>query len=171
MIRCHIERCNGCRMCEVACGVRHFGAVSPVLSRIRVAKLEAVGIDMAIACLGCAEKPCLECPSDSLEVDDKGVIRVDDDTCIECGECVDACSVGAVGSFEGRPLFCDLCDGEAQCIEICPTGALYLEEGAGPSLEGLTGAEGSPSQRRAAYAKACGEPMRERWAAGERLGP
>jgi Fe-S-cluster-containing hydrogenase component 2 len=158
-------------MREVACSVRHFGAVSPALSRIRVAKLEAVGIDMAIACLGCAEKPCLECPSDSLEVGDDGVIRVDDDSCIECGECVDACPVGAVGYHEERPLFCDLCDGETECVQICPTDALYLEDKEGPSLEAFAGGDASASQRRVAYAKACGEPMRERWAAGGRLGP
>ena len=36
-------------MCEVACSAGHFDGVSPALARIRVAKLDEIGIDLAIA--------------------------------------------------------------------------------------------------------------------------
>ena len=68
MIHCDIRLCVGCRMCEVACSAGHFGAVSPALARIRVAKLDEIGIDLAIACFSCTEKPCLECPTEALSV-------------------------------------------------------------------------------------------------------
>ena len=47
MIHCDIKLCVGCRMCEVACSSGHFGAVSPALARIRVAKMDETGIDLA----------------------------------------------------------------------------------------------------------------------------
>ena len=84
MIHCEVQLCVGCRMCEVACSSFHFGAVSPALSRIRVAKLEETGIDMAIACVNCLEKPCLECPSQALSVSvDRGIL-LESDLCDAC---------------------------------------------------------------------------------------
>ena len=64
-------------MCEVACSAFHFGAVSPAMARIRVAKLESIGIDTAIACMSCAEKPCLECPTEALSVGVNGKVVLD----------------------------------------------------------------------------------------------
>jgi Fe-S-cluster-containing hydrogenase component 2 len=93
MIHCDVALCVGCRMCEVACSAFHFGAVSPALSRIRVVKLEAIGIDAAIACLSCDERPCLECPTDALSVGTRGEILLDPDLCNACETCVEACPV------------------------------------------------------------------------------
>ncbi|MFQ5749772.1 MAG: 4Fe-4S binding protein, partial [Planctomycetota bacterium] len=97
MIHCTLEICVGCRMCEVACSSFHFGAVSPALSRIRVAKLEEIGLDMAVACLSCEEKPCLECPTEALSLQADGTILLDPEDCTACGVCVEECPVGAVG--------------------------------------------------------------------------
>ena len=79
MIHCDIRLCVGCRMCEVSCSSNHFGAVSPALSRIRVAKLDEIGIDMAVACFSCVEKPCLACPTEALSVGTQGVVLLDPD--------------------------------------------------------------------------------------------
>ena len=158
-------------MCEVACSVSHFGAVSPALSRIRVAKLEEIGIDLAITCMGCAEKPCLECSVDALAVGASGEICLDRETCIACEECVGRCPVGAIGSDEGLPLFCDLCGGTPACVDVCPSEALVNERGLEPSLEIFLEVEGTPAQKRANYAKVKSGPVRERWLEGWRLGP
>ena len=48
MIECDVRICTGCRMCEVVCSSHHFGAVSPALTRIKVAKLEEIGLDLAV---------------------------------------------------------------------------------------------------------------------------
>ncbi len=170
MIYCDIQLCVGCRMCEVACSSFHFGAVSPALSRIRVAKLEAIGIDMAVACLSCLEKPCLECPTDAATVGEKGEILLDEELCIGCGACVEACPIGAVGFYDEQALFCDLCDGAVVCVNLCPTSALsYRDEYRETSLEVFLQSEGNPNEKRAQYARVQGEPIREAWQTGRRI--
>ena len=169
MIHCEVEICVGCRMCEVVCSSVHFGAVSPALSRIRVAKLEDTGIDLAIACMSCTEKPCLECPTDALSVGAKGEIQLEVGLCNGCETCVEACPVGAVGFHDEEPLFCDLCDGVTSCVEVCPSGALSFRHDGKISLEDFLQVEGYPSERRVHYAAVQAAPMRERWKAGARV--
>ena len=170
MIHCDLVLCVGCTMCEVACSSFHFGAVSPGLSRIRVAKLEDKGIDMAIACLSCAEKPCLDCPTDALCVGENGLICLDEGLCIACLACVENCPVGAVGFDENEPLFCDLCDGATSCVTACPSGALtFREEHREVPLEAFMTSSGRPNQKRALYVGVQAEPIREGWKNGARI--
>ncbi|MBZ5497380.1 MAG: 4Fe-4S dicluster domain-containing protein [Acidobacteriia bacterium] len=170
MIECDIKRCVGCRMCEVTCSSFHFGAVSPVLARIRVAKLEETGIDMAVACLSCAEKPCLACPADALSVGAQGEILLDAERCDTCKTCAEACPIGAVGFYEDRPLFCDLCGGAVACVDACPSRALsYLEAYREIPLKAFLLSTGNPNQRRAGYVGAQGEPLRASWKNGARV--
>jgi Fe-S-cluster-containing hydrogenase component 2 len=144
--------------------------VSPALSRIRVAKLEEIGIDMAVTCLGCAEHPCLEaCPTEALSIDSSGVVRLDHELCSLCDECQDACPIGAVGLTGNEPLFCNLCDGETACVASCPTGALSYQSAAGISLKQFSGGAGKPSQRRAQFAKKLSQALREKWQSGGRV--
>lgn len=156
-------------MCEVACSNAHSGAVSPVLSRIRVAKLEEIGIDMAVSCLGCAERSCLGCPVGALSVGERRQISVDIELCTGCGECVDECPVGAIGFYDGLPLFCDLCGGSPSCIDNCPAGALVHEEHLPISLEPFMQSSGNPAQKRADYVSAAARPLRENWKKGGRV--
>jgi len=153
----------------VACADFHYSAVSPVLSRIRVAKLESIGIDMSITCVSCVEKSCLICPVDALTVADDGTIAVDTDDCDGCEVCVDACPIGAVGFHDETPLFCDLCEGELSCVKACPSAALSFRETGGVSLQAWQNAAGNPATKRAAYALAMGEEVRREWLAGRRV--
>jgi len=170
MIHCDIKTCVGCRMCEVVCGSAHFGAVSPALSRIRVAKLEETGLDLAVACLSCLEKPCLDCPRGALSTGRRGEIRLDAQSCDACGVCVEACPIGAVGFYDDRPLFCDLCDGAVSCVSVCPSRALsYRDDYKEVSLEAFLRFSGNPGERRALFARVQGEPLREIWKLGGRV--
>jgi Fe-S-cluster-containing hydrogenase component 2 len=169
MIGCELRRCVGCRMCELACSWFHSGAVSPALSRIRVSKLEEVGIDMAVACLGCLEKACLVCPTDALSLGSRGEILLDADLCDGCEECAGACPIGAVGFHDGVPLFCDLCDGLASCISVCPTDALFHQKEGEVSLAVFQDYRGSAGQKRAHFTGVRAAPVREEWREGRRV--
>lgn len=157
-------------MCEVACSSYHFGAVLPALSRIRVAKLEEVGIESAVVCLSCLEKPCLDCPNEALSAGRNGQILLDIQLCSGCRECVEACPIGAAGFHDDQPLFCDLCSGEISCVHVCPTAALsYREEYKDISLGFFMPSEGNGAQRRTRYVDVQGEAVRERWRKGARV--
>jgi Fe-S-cluster-containing hydrogenase component 2 len=49
--------------------------------------------------------------------------------CIGCGLCVDLCKYGAIKlNTEKKPLICDHCDGNPECVKRCPTNAIRYEE-------------------------------------------
>jgi Fe-S-cluster-containing hydrogenase component 2 len=114
--------------------------------------------DVPVVCQQCADAPCLEaCPEEAISRDAKtDAVVVDQDLCIQCGSCVNACVIGldAVASEQKLairldedtqfPLKCDLCGGNPQCVKFCPTEALVFtdkqvedEFGVGEMMEAL----------------------------------
>ncbi len=58
------------------------------------------------------------------------IIRIDEDKCDGCGNCIPECHEGALQIIDGKArLISDLfCDGLGACLGYCPTGALTIEE-------------------------------------------
>ena len=58
------------------------------------------------------------------------IIRIDDQKCTGCGECIPNCPEGALQIIDGKArLVSDLfCDGLGACIGHCPEGAITVEE-------------------------------------------
>ena len=117
-----VHRCSGCRLCEVACSLRHENAIWPEASRIRI--FEPVpGVCVPHLCAQCPDYPCVHaCKTGAMEVDERtGAVVVDEEKCVGCGECVEACpgSVPVLHPTRGKALVCDLCGGEPACVEIC----------------------------------------------------
>ncbi len=58
------------------------------------------------------------------------IITINDELCDGCGNCVSACSEGALEIVGGKARLVkeDFCDGFGDCIGGCPTGALVIEE-------------------------------------------
>lgn len=53
------------------------------------------------------------------------VPRVDDEACVHCGECAQACRFKAIASLPKATLVYDeLCHSCGVCVEACPTGAI-----------------------------------------------
>ena len=102
------------------------------LARIHIAKREDRGIDRPIVCQTCQHPPCVEvCPVDALARDQEdGHIIVDDEACIGCGLCAQACPYLAISYHRETsvPLICDLCDGDPACIKRCVTRAIRFED-------------------------------------------
>jgi carbon-monoxide dehydrogenase iron sulfur subunit len=124
------SKCTACRVCELVCSFAHERAFAPTLSRIRVVRLVNRGINVPIACVQCARPSCVDaCPTGAAYVDPEGIaIRINEDECVGCGECVRACPFGAVdlNDTKGVAFVCDLCDGEPACVANCVHGALTL---------------------------------------------
>jgi Fe-S-cluster-containing hydrogenase component 2 len=124
--------CRDCQICTLACSLYHEGVCSLQLARLAVIKdMERYRFRIVI-CEQCESPACVAaCPVDALEIDERGVVVLVEDVCIQCGACVDSCPYDAIFQDEatGRYFKCDLCAGRAGgplCVERCPTGALIL---------------------------------------------
>jgi Fe-S-cluster-containing hydrogenase component 2 len=67
-----MERCNGCKICELVCSSVHFEEYNPVLSHIKVLMQPQVGVHYPTIKTGCdlcgGAYKCMEwCPRDALE--------------------------------------------------------------------------------------------------------
>ena len=58
------------------------------------------------------------------------IIKIDEDKCIGCGLCAEACHEGAIGLVNGKAklLRADYCDGLGDCLPACPVDAISFEE-------------------------------------------
>jgi anaerobic carbon-monoxide dehydrogenase iron sulfur subunit len=122
-----VSKCTGCRACEVRCSFKHFRVINPARSRIRVMKLEEVGVNIAIACHQCEDAPCITaCPTRAIYKDRNTDARVIDELrCIGCRTCADVCPFGAIAMTPDKRLIkCTLCEGDPECVKHCETGAL-----------------------------------------------
>ena len=130
-IKCDLELCSGCALCEFACAAAKSGAFDPTAARIHVARPEPTVMG-AISCQLCENAPCIPaCPKEALtRHPEYGIIVVDKVRCIGCGWCLEACEYGAI-TIDPRTkmaIVCDLCLGEPEprCVALCPKGALDL---------------------------------------------
>jgi Fe-S-cluster-containing hydrogenase component 2 len=67
------------------------------------------------------------CPTEAIVVDaDLGAKVVIDSACVGCKACTLACPFGTIefNPRSGKVDKCDLCGGNPQCAEACPTDAI-----------------------------------------------
>jgi len=58
------------------------------------------------------------------------MVKIDEELCDGCGECVPACAEGAIQIIDGKARLVgdNLCDGLGACLGDCPQGAITVEE-------------------------------------------
>ena len=140
MILADIDKCVGCRSCEVACAEKHLkedlvGDLAYLYSR----KMH-IGISMGgtkplpIQCRHCEDPTCIfACITGAMHRDtDTGMVLVDQDKCVGCWTCLKMCSFGTimVDPVFHKVLKCDKCYMERPpaCVEACPNDVLIVEE-------------------------------------------
>jgi Fe-S-cluster-containing hydrogenase component 2 len=118
--------CSSCRICELICSFKHEGVFNPSKSRIKVIRIEPPAYDFPIACKQCGKPPCkASCPTNAISENHDGILYVNENLCIGCGACVQACPFGAIRlkPNNGIAIMCDLC---GECVKRCPPETLKL---------------------------------------------
>ncbi len=172
MIVLDLEKCSGCMRCQVSCSFFHTGKVGRSAARIKVVKIEGLGIDYPVVCAQCRERYCTRCPEKALQVGPLGQIIVSPTLCTACGSCERLCPIGAIELYEEIPRVCDLCGGAPRCVAACTLEAIRYE----PSRTGVVSLKDirresrgrSAEEKRLQRALACSSALRDEWAAGRR---
>jgi len=122
-----MRKCIGCFSCMSVCACFNQKNHSLIKSAIKVRTTGGMTSNfIAIVCLGCKEPACMEvCPSHALKKRPGGGVLLDEEKCIGCRRCEDACAVRAV-NFDHetkKPIICRHC---GVCAQYCPHGCLVM---------------------------------------------
>lgn len=65
------------------------------------------------------------------------IINIDEEKCVGCGMCAEACHEGAIEMVNGKAKLVkeNFCDGFGDCLPACPTGAITFEEREAPAYD------------------------------------
>ncbi len=151
-----IERCIGCTSCMKACRIENDvpeGSVRTWVERYRVLPDGTVRVDapeepdyvyphrdeevakaffVPKLCNQCENSVCVQvCPVGATYETPDGVVLVDEERCIGCGYCVQACPYGTrfINEETHTADKCTLCyhritkGMDPACVEVCPTSA------------------------------------------------
>lgn len=121
-IKVDVDKCTGCRTCEMACSAFHavpkFSSSNPARSRIIVVMDEIRDVYVPIRAGDYTQAEC----------NGRNTYMIDGKEYSECAFCPASCP--SRDYFKepdsGLPLKCDMCEGEEEpyCVQVCQPGAL-----------------------------------------------
>lgn len=135
-IQVEAELCRDCEACALACSLLHEGESNPIRSRVLVRKDMANYKFNIVICEHCQTDgkipECMQaCPNESIRLDERGVVVIYQDECLQCAACAEACPYHAIFYNDATNQYfkCELCaanNNSPACVEICPVGALTI---------------------------------------------
>ncbi len=154
VIGVHLDRCTGCKTCELYCAVERGSNEKTLLKAVqespsprpRVRVEGSNEVPLPLQCRHCLNAPCLNaCLSGALDREpETNLVVIREDRCIACWTCTMFCPYGVILPWPEREyaLKCDRCAfmENPVCVEVCPTQALELVD--------LDDFEGMLSERR-----------------------
>lgn len=170
-----LSRCIGCNTCAVACKVSNnlpkdvwWNVVHTEGRDFADTSKGTYGGEMQLSwlpvnCMHCENAVCEEvCPTGATVKRDDGIVTVDEETCIGCKSCIEACPYDVRRLIENEPEYylelpigdpaakshkggtvekCDFCAGRIDrgekpaCMELCPGRARYWGDLDNPESE------------------------------------
>ncbi len=128
-IRVDLNKCTGCRACEMACSAFHarprYGSVNPARSRIRVVADEINDEYVPVLAGNYTRTGC----------DGRHFYQLNGKRYSECSFCRASCPTRDyfIEPDSGLPLKCDMCEDtppleKPMCVTVCLPGCLTYEE-------------------------------------------
>jgi len=133
------DNCIGCHACTVACKSEHdvpLGVNRTWVKYIETGTFPDVARKFTVMrCNQCDDAPCMTiCPTNALFRADNGVVDFQDDNCIGCKSCMNACPYDAlyINPETNTAHKCNMCNHrvevglEPSCQIVCPTEAITI---------------------------------------------
>lgn len=133
-----MQRCIGCRTCQVACkerrNIQKAGARPRRVASFETGTYPEAGMfHSTIGCNHCEHPACVaNCPTAAMYKNADGIVLHDDSRCVQCRNCMTVCPYGAPQwDAEASVIVkCDSCldlrkaGGNPACVDACPMRAL-----------------------------------------------
>jgi Fe-S-cluster-containing dehydrogenase component/formate-dependent nitrite reductase membrane component NrfD len=131
------RKCIGCHACTTACKSEHEVPVG--VNRTYVKQVEkgvfpdTRRIFSVMRCNHCTDAPCVEiCPVEALHTREDGIVDFDNNRCIGCKSCMQACPYDAlyIDPDNHTAAKCNYCAHRVEvgrapaCVEVCPEHAI-----------------------------------------------
>ena len=142
------DSCIGCHACTVACKSEHdvpLGVNRTWVKYIETGTFPDVARKFSVMrCNQCDDAPCMTiCPTSALYRADNGVVDFQDDDCIGCKSCMNACPYDAlyINPETNTAHKCNMCNHrievglEPSCQIVCPTEAIKIGDLDDPNSE------------------------------------
>ncbi len=133
------DACIGCHACTIACKSEHdvpLGVNRTWVKYIETGSFPNVSRHFSVMrCNQCDDAPCMTiCPTNALFRADNGVVDFQDDNCIGCKSCMNACPYDAlfINPATNTANKCNFCNHriemnlEPSCVVVCPTQAIKV---------------------------------------------
>ena len=142
------RKCIGCHACTTACKSEHDVAVG--VNRTYVKQVEkgvfpdTRRLFSVMRCNHCTDAPCVEiCPTEALFFREDGIVDFDNDRCIACKSCMQACPYDAlyIDPKTSTAAKCNYCAHrvdiglEPACVNVCPEHAIISGDMENPNTE------------------------------------
>jgi len=131
--------CIGCHACTVACKTEHdvpLGQFRTWVKYVDKGEYPDTTREMGVMrCNHCTDAPCVKaCPTSALFKRDDGIVDFDNEQCIGCKMCMQACPYDAIYIDENTHTAakCNFCahrvdNGlEPACVQVCPTQSIWM---------------------------------------------
>ena len=133
-----MRKCIGCQACTVSCSVENLPPIGQFRTTVLQYEIDKPGgaapamVSLPRLCNHCDEPPCVPvCPVQATFQRTDGIVLVDNERCVGCGYCVQACPYDArfINHETNKADKCTFCAHRVEagllpaCVETCVGGA------------------------------------------------
>jgi Fe-S-cluster-containing dehydrogenase component/formate-dependent nitrite reductase membrane component NrfD len=131
--------CIGCHACTVACKTEHAIPVGQFRTWVKYVDkgvYPTTTREMGVMrCNHCTDAPCVKgCPTQALFIRPDGIVDFDNEVCIGCKMCMQACPYDAIyiDDETHTAAKCNFCAHridqglEPACVQVCPTESIWM---------------------------------------------